>query len=240
MGAAHDILRGALTLGYFFGGVPAASLAIGRTRTREEARAVALAHLRRTRRLGGITFSVAGEDLVPARGGFVVVYNETSLADLFVTTEVLWRHTDRNVIAGEFGRIPLMTRAAERTGLVLMPRGNRDATSQILDMLANSAAAGERVTLAAQGGVALAPGVEHFKRGAFLIAIRARVPVVPMAVRGGREILPPRALRIRPGRIACRFGAPIPSAGVNEDDAPRLAEAARVTVSGMYDAMTVS
>lgn len=237
IGAAGELLRGATTLGYFFGASPVVGLAIRtRARDREQARALAVAHLRRTRELGGIRFTVEGESHVPRGRGCVIVYNETSLADLFVTSEVLWRFTDQNVIAAEFARVPLMSATAERAGLTFMPRGDRAATDRVLATLAVSVSQGACVSFAAQGGVARAPGVAHFKRGAFLVAIRAAVPVVPMAVRGGREILPPYSLRMRPGVIRCRYGPPLTTAGLQDDDAPALAERTRRIVEAMFSA----
>jgi 1-acyl-sn-glycerol-3-phosphate acyltransferase len=76
--------------------------------------------------------------------------------------------------------------------------------------------------MAPQGHVS--PDVCHFKRGAFLIAIRAGVPVVPMGVQGGADILPAHSLRMRPGVLRYRIGSPIPTVGYIEADAPALAQ----------------
>src|SRR5205807_677875 len=99
----------------------------------------------------------------------------------FGTVEVLWQHTDCNVIAAEFARVPFIRPVVEEAGFVLMPRGNRQATDRVLASLTRHAAMGARVSLAAQGRVAPIDGVSHFKRGAFLVGIRASVPILPMA-----------------------------------------------------------
>ena len=233
-----SVLRGVATLGYFVLGTPPAALMM---RLRDEDRSAARARserlMARARRIAGITFDVSGVEHVPKRGGYVVAYNETSLADLLVATQALWPHTDRTIIAAEFGMIPFMREAAKRTGLVLLERGDRAVTDAALRELAEFARGGGRVSFAAQGGVSKEPGVPHFKRGAFLVAIRAGVPVVPMAVRGGREVLAPGSLRMRPGRIRCRFGEPIAPAIKDEDAAPELAERVRRIVAAMHDAM---
>jgi 1-acyl-sn-glycerol-3-phosphate acyltransferase len=224
------------TLGYFFGASPIVAVRIRASpHTRSTARAMTLAHLRRTRQIGDIGLTVTGEELVPRHGGLVLVFNETSLVDLFATVEVLSRHVDRYVIAPEFARIPFIRPVVEQAGFVFMPRGDREATDRVLAALTNFAAEGGRVSFAAQGRVSPTPGVSHFKRGAFLVAIRARVPVLPMAVRGGREILPPRSCMLRPGSIQCRFGQPIGTTGLTDEDAPALAEVARGVVEGLYE-----
>jgi 1-acyl-sn-glycerol-3-phosphate acyltransferase len=235
MSAMGEVVRTAATLGYFFSVSPLLAVAIFATgRGQDEARMAALAHLRRARRIAGMQLAVAGEEHVPSSGGFVLVFNETSFADFFATVEVLSRHTELNVVANEFAHSPLTRRAVERAGFVFMPRGDRAGTDKVLAALTAFCARGGRVSVAAQGRISPTPGVAHFKRGAFLIAIRAGVPVLPMAVRGGREILAPGSIRLRPGVVHCRFGPPISARGLTDDDAPGLAERARASVAQLY------
>lgn len=234
-----DVARCLATLGYFFGASPFVALRLrSSAHTRADARETVLSHLRRTRWIGRIGLEVSGAEVVPPDGGIVLVFNETSLVDLFGTVEVLWQHTDTSVIAAEFAHVPFIRPVVEKAGFVFMPRGNRHATDRVLAYLTSHAASGGRVSLAAQGRVSPTEGVAHFKRGAFLIAIRASVPILPMAVRGGREILAPRSCALRPGVLRCRFGSPIPTTGLSDADAPLLAERAREVVEAMYYRMS--
>jgi 1-acyl-sn-glycerol-3-phosphate acyltransferase len=76
--------------------------------------------------------------------------------------------------------------------------------------------------------------VAPFRSGAFRAAIAAGVPVVPVAIHGAGAVLPPRGLfRVRPGRIALRFGAPLRAA---DADPKALAEAARGAIAAMLEA----
>ncbi len=229
-----ETTRGITTLGYYFAGAPLVAL-----RTPPDqlaaARVVALAHAARARRLGQVTLELVGEERVPREGGFVLVYNQTSVADDLTNIEVVWRLTERNVMAAEYKFIPFFRRAAARTGILLLRRGDRTAADQLLRELTAHAAAGGRVAMAAEGRLSPDGAVGHFKRGAFLVAIRAGVPVVPMAVSGGQEILPPWSLRMRPGVIRYRIGTPLETEGLTESDAPLLAEQARQSVAQLYE-----
>ena len=51
--------------------------------------------------------------------------------------------------------------------------------------------------------------MRRFKSGAAHIAIRAGVPIVPMALVGTREILAPNSAHLHPGKAELRVGAPI-------------------------------
>ena len=43
--------------------------------------------------------------------------------------------------------------------------------------------------------------LEEFKSGAFVMAAKAGVPIVPIAIEGANKILPPDSLEMRPGKI---------------------------------------
>jgi 1-acyl-sn-glycerol-3-phosphate acyltransferase len=60
-------------------------------------------------------------------------------------------------------------------------------------------------------------GLREFKEGAAYIAIKAGVPLVPVAIVGMRELLPMGSGHIRSGRVTVQVGAPIPTAGLKTD-----------------------
>ena len=70
-----------------------------------------------------------------------------------------------------------------------------------------------------------------FKRGPFVLAIRAGVPVVPVWIGGTFEMLPRGSLRLRPGEVVVRLGEPIPTADLTHDHREQLAQEARGAVA---------
>jgi 1-acyl-sn-glycerol-3-phosphate acyltransferase len=67
-------------------------------------------------------------------------------------------------------------------------------------------------------------GLREFKEGAAYIAIKAGVPVVPMAIVGMRKLLPMGSIHIRGGRAVLRVGQPIATAGLKLSDRERLTQ----------------
>jgi 1-acyl-sn-glycerol-3-phosphate acyltransferase len=63
-----------------------------------------------------------------------------------------------------------------------------------------------------------------FKKGPFVLAIAAQVPVVPVYCAGTFDILPKGHLWLRPHPITIHFGDPIPTAGLTYDDRHQLLE----------------
>jgi 1-acyl-sn-glycerol-3-phosphate acyltransferase len=57
-----------------------------------------------------------------------------------------------------------------------------------------------------------------FKRGGFLLAEKAGVPIIPVAISGSGKISPAKQLRLKPGTIRIRFGEPIQVSGPADRD----------------------
>ena len=124
-----------------------------------------------------------------------------------------------------------------RAGIVEVPRGNREGTDRALAAMVEAARAGERVAWGGEGGFTGKDAVGRFKVGGALIAIRAGVPLVPVAFRGAHALFPLGSLRARPGTLRVRFGDPIPVAGIDEADARVLADRAEAAVAALYESL---
>src|SRR4029453_3780867 len=61
-----------------------------------------------------------------------------------------------------------------------------------------------------------------FKKGGFIMAIQAQVPIVPVAVQGGRAAMRKGSAIVRPGTPSGRIGGALPAAGVKVEDRDRL------------------
>jgi 1-acyl-sn-glycerol-3-phosphate acyltransferase len=76
-------------------------------------------------------------------------------------------------------------------------------------------------------------GLRDFKEGAAYIAIKAGVPLVPIAIVGLRRLLPMGSIHIRSGRVAVKVGRPIPTAGLKLDARGELTRRVREEIAGM-------
>jgi 1-acyl-sn-glycerol-3-phosphate acyltransferase len=73
--------------------------------------------------------------------------------------------------------------------------------------------------------------LKAFKKGTFVMAIRAGVPVVPVSILGSRERMPKGTLATVPGEILLRFSAPIDSTQFAVDEREELLERVRAAVA---------
>ena len=65
------------------------------------------------------------------------------------------------------------------------------------------------VLLFAEGTRTLDGKLQSFKRGAFNMALRAGVPVVPLTINGSYRILQKGSMKLRPGAVTLIFDRPI-------------------------------
>lgn len=75
--------------------------------------------------------------------------------------------------------------------------------------------------------------LQPFKEGAAYVAIKAGVPLVPVALVGTRDVLAMGSATFHAGRVTLRFGQPIPVAGLTLRDREKLTEQAREQVVRM-------
>jgi 1-acyl-sn-glycerol-3-phosphate acyltransferase len=102
------------------------------------------------------------------------------------------------------GHLPV-DRSNARASLKSMSEGARIISERRISVL-----------LFPEGGRTL-EGLHQFKEGAAYIAIKAGVPLVPIAIVGLRELLPMGSMHIKSGSVTVRVGDPIPTSGMKLD-----------------------
>jgi 1-acyl-sn-glycerol-3-phosphate acyltransferase len=72
-----------------------------------------------------------------------------------------------------------------------------------------------------------------FKKGGFIMAVKAQAPVVPVAIKGTRDAMKKGSLIIRPVRVTVSFGPPIETAGLAMDGRDALIARVRTAVAAL-------
>jgi 1-acyl-sn-glycerol-3-phosphate acyltransferase len=72
-----------------------------------------------------------------------------------------------------------------------------------------------------------------FKKGGFIMAIKAGAPIVPVAIDGARAAMKKGSPIIRPVTVRLRFGPPCETAGMTMADRDGLVEAVRGRIQTM-------
>ena len=89
-----------------------------------------------------------------------------------------------------------------------------------------------------EGGRSTDGRLQEFKAGAAYIAIKAGVPIVPVAIRGTLQALPLGSIHVRPGEATLLVGDPIPTVGLNLHDRERLTSEVRQKILALLGEST--
>jgi 1-acyl-sn-glycerol-3-phosphate acyltransferase len=165
----------------------------------------------------GIRVRVFGRDRLPATP-CVLVANHASYIDGVVLKAFLPARFSF-VIKKEVTKVPLAGLLLRRIGSEFVDRFNRHAGGMDARRLIKAADAGQALAFFPEGTFVERPGVGKFHTGAFAIAARVGVPVVPVAIRGTRHILPSGRFLPRFGRIEIDILPPLPSPALGDPSA---------------------
>jgi len=105
--------------------------------------------------------------------------------------------------------MPLIGWAAWAGGTIFIDRGKREAAARSIQLAAREIRGGKNVLIFPEGTRTRDGRLGTFKKGGFSLAVKAGVPIVPLATVGGYRILPPDCITPAPGRFDVLFGQPV-------------------------------
>jgi 1-acyl-sn-glycerol-3-phosphate acyltransferase len=157
-------------------------------------------------------------ELDPTRP-YVFMSNHASHFDALAVVAGLPEFQLRWVAKRELTEVPVFGWALRRAGHIIIDRSNHQQAITTLRAAKTQMDAGISVIIFPEG---TREGHDHqllpLKKGGFMLAIETGVPIVPIAVRGSRSILPRDDWRIRAGEIDVIVGEPITVTGVERDE----------------------
>lgn len=177
----------------------------------------------------GMRLTVQNPGHLPA-GPCVVVANHGSYLDGIVLYAAL-PPVFGFVIKREMSRVPVANLLLRRIGSHYVDRDRGHRGARDARKLLKRAHAGGALAFFPEGTFHHAPGLAPFRHGAFVIAAKARLPVVPIAIRGTRDALPPGGLWPNAHPIEVELAEPLPAPASNTGaDVERTLAAARAAI----------
>jgi len=184
--------------------------------------------------LTGIRYRVSGREQLSPKTAVVFCANHESNVDPPVLFRAL--HSCLRILyKAELRRVPIMRTLFDVGGYVPIERGNRETAMASIDAAAASLRSGNSFLIFPEGTRSPAGQMLPFKKGGFIMAIQAQVPIVPVAISGGREAMHKGSAFVRPVRISVRIGKAIPTTGLNAADRDALVARVRVEVQSLLD-----
>jgi 1-acyl-sn-glycerol-3-phosphate acyltransferase len=154
-------------------------------------------------RITGIRVRVEGLENIPP-GASVFISNHVSNADALALIPVIPRRV-AILIKQELFRVPILSTGMRRAQFISVDRSDREAAAASIDVAVRTLRQGLSFAIFAEGTRSADGHMRPFKRGAFTVAIRAGVPIVPVAISGTLWLLKKGAWIISPGEAVVRF-----------------------------------
>ena len=171
-------------------------------------------------RAAGVKLNIHGLEHVPRNEARIYVVNHVSWFDVFALASYLPRY--RFIAKKELFKIPIFGPAARATAGIEIDRANRKAAFQAYEVAARDVKEGLSVVVYPEGTRGHTYALRPFKKGPFVLAVAAHVPIVPTIIHGTIEIQPKGSFRIRPGVIDIYHLEPIPTEGLTYADRDAL------------------
>jgi 1-acyl-sn-glycerol-3-phosphate acyltransferase len=133
----------------------------------------------------------------------------------------------------EIDAIPVLARSFRMGGFIPVDRRNKEAALRSIDAGAASIRAGNSFLIFPEGTRSRTGELLSFKKGGFIMAIKAQAPIVPVAIQGGSAAMRRGSRIIRPVTVSIRVGEPIETTGLGVEDRARLIERVREQMTRM-------
>ncbi len=181
----------------------------------------------------GARVEVTGLEQVDLSRPHLFAVNHQSIIDIPVIFCALPVNL-RFIVKEELRRVPFLGWYIAAMGMIFVHRERRRSVTQVRQVT-ELIASGGSVVYFPEGKRSRGGRILPFKTGAFVPAIEAGVPVVPVALTGTARVLPPGTFRVRPGPVRIAIGQPLETRGRRSEDRREFAGEVRARITALYE-----
>ena len=157
----------------------------------------------------GVRIKVKGTERIP-KGTVIFAANHTSAADAPAVVGAIPRRI-AILLKRSLFEIPIVGQAFHLAQFIPVDRGNRDSAIVSLEKATEALINGQSFLIYPEGTRSPDGRLQEFKKGTAVMAIKAGVPLVPVACSNAHRIMKKRELKIYSGEILVEFLPPIDS-----------------------------
>jgi 1-acyl-sn-glycerol-3-phosphate acyltransferase len=204
-------------------------------RSRRDADAVAILWSRLVLWTSFVRVESVGRARVPRGGSCVLVANHESYLDICGLINALGAFP-RFVAKKELLRVPVVGQGIVALKQIVIDRDDPEGAKEAIERAMRALPDGVQVCFFAEGTRSATGRIGPFKKGAVALALQTGLPLVPVSIRGTRELMPKGSPIVYPGgTIHVVFGEPIATAGMSFDQRDALTAEVRDAVIRGYD-----
>jgi 1-acyl-sn-glycerol-3-phosphate acyltransferase len=180
----------------------------------------------------GVRIVVEQRGVLDPAQPYVFMANHASSLDIWAAFVAVPRRV-RMIAKKQLARIPLFGWVMWAGRFIFIDRKNAVAARRSIDIAGQRIRNGDSVLIFPEGTRTRDGNLGPFKKGGFHLAVRAGVPIVPVALRGTRALMPRGSYLLRAGTVTAIIGQPIATQGLSEEERANLSERVRGLIEGM-------
>lgn len=180
-------------------------------------------------RAAGIDLRAENVDLIDPKQRYILIANHYSYFDIPCIFAAIPQPI-RFMAKASLFKIPIFGWAIGRAGFIPIDRKNRRTAVKSFDMAGERIRKGNTIVVFPEEGRSRERKMRPFQRGAFLLALKSELPIVPTAIKGTYEVFKANATRVTPGPVTVTLTPPIPTAGLTLRDKDRLSAESRARI----------
>ncbi len=192
--------------------------------------AVACFWARRCLAVAGVRVRVSGVEAIPRDRPFICMANHASAFDilaLFAGLPVQFRWMAKE----ELFRIPLFGLVMRRSGYIPVDRSDRKKSLRSMAEAVRRIASGVSVVVFPEGTRSTDGALLPFKKGGFILALQAQVPILPVTLCGTGGIMSKDGWRINSGEVLLHISPPIETGGLGVETREALMQQTATTIA---------
>ncbi len=176
-----------------------------------------------------VKVKVEGMEQLNGKGPYIFMSNHQGYYDIFALLSHL-PYQFKWLAKKELFSIPFLGWTMAAVGYISIDRGGTRDTVEAMNNAAQKIQEGMSVVIFPEGSRSPDGSIQPFKKGGFTLAIKSKVPIVPVAISGSRDIMPKDKLTAAPGEIRILVGDPIETERCALKDREALMKKVRETI----------
>lgn len=177
---------------------------------------------------------ISGRENIDRKQSYVIVCNHQSHYDIFILYG--WLGIDfKWVMKKELRKVPVLGDVCDAMGHIYIDRTNSANAIEEINSAKERIVNGTSVLFFPEGTRSLTGEMGQFKKGAFKMALDLGLPVLPITIKGTRDILPAKTMNLLPGLAQMIIHEPIATSSYTEANIDILMDKARNIIEGAME-----
>ena len=165
--------------------------------------------------VAGIQLAVKGEEHLWSNRPCVFILNHQSNVDVFIACKLI-RQDASGIAKKELKNMPIIGQMMTAGGAIFIDRQNKEKAIEAMQPAVDALKSGTSIIIFPEGTRSYSYKLGAFKKGAFHLAMQAKVPLVPIIIKNAHDAMPRGTSLFRPAVIEVKVGSPIQTKGWNK------------------------